>query len=325
MNEQNDDFRTMVQAAAKAPSGHNTQPWLFGIKDNYITIYPDMSESLPVVDPDNRELYISLGAAIKNLCLEASRLGYESVVAIDKVENKITIELIRSYNLNINTLSNYIDKRQSNKQVYNYQTISSDKIEILKNTPLSQSTNLYIISREEPLFAELREYIRKGNEIQMNDKDFKDELIDFMRFNKKEIKKKPSGLAYYIIGSPALPRCIAKPIVKSFLNPSAQNKSDLKKIDSSSHLALFTIKKNTIEEWINVGQDLQHFLLETSNLGISNAYMNQPCEVAELATNMQKHISLINNEYPVLLLRIGYTDTTAPYSPRKSIESIIIS
>jgi len=324
MNKQNNDFRTMIQAATKAPSGHNTQPWLFEIKDNRITIYPDMKESLPIVDPDNRELYVSLGAATENLCLEASRLGYESIVTIDKTENKIIVELSKSDKLNINTLAMYIDKRQSNKQVYNHQIISSDKIELLKDIPLSESSNLYIISKKQPLFAELREYIRKGNEIQMNDKNFKDELVHFMRFNKKEIKQKPSGLAYYSIGSPALPRCIAKPIVKSFLNPSAQNKSDLKKIDSSSHLMLFTIRKNGIEEWINVGRDLQHFLLKTTSLDISNAYMNQPCEVTELATNMQKHLSIINNEYPVLLLRIGYTNKTTPHSPRKSISTIIV-
>ena len=45
----------MMEQAVKAPSGHNTQPWLFRVQKDRIQILPDMSKSLPVVDPDNRE------------------------------------------------------------------------------------------------------------------------------------------------------------------------------------------------------------------------------------------------------------------------------
>ena len=58
----------MMEQAVKAPSGHNTQPWLFRVQKDRIQILPDMSKSLPAVDPDNRELFISLGCATENLC-----------------------------------------------------------------------------------------------------------------------------------------------------------------------------------------------------------------------------------------------------------------
>ena len=49
------DFIYMMEQAVKAPSGHNTQPWLFRVQKDRIQILPDMSKSLPAVDPDNRE------------------------------------------------------------------------------------------------------------------------------------------------------------------------------------------------------------------------------------------------------------------------------
>ena len=52
---QNADYLFMIENATKAPSGHNTQPWLFKMKDAEIDIYPNFSEELPVVDPIHRE------------------------------------------------------------------------------------------------------------------------------------------------------------------------------------------------------------------------------------------------------------------------------
>lgn len=97
----------------------------------------------------------------------------------------------------------------------------------------------------------------------------------------------------------------------------------MKKIESSSHLVLFTTKNNTLAEWVNLGRDLQRFILTTTQLGIANAYMNQPCEVDELSLDIQKNITLIKGEYPTLLLRIGYAES-APFSPRKKVDDVVM-
>ena len=77
IHAQNPDFLFMVEYAIKAPSGHNTQPWLFRINENSIEIYPNFDRALPVVDFDNRELFISLGCALENLCITALEKGYD--------------------------------------------------------------------------------------------------------------------------------------------------------------------------------------------------------------------------------------------------------
>ena len=41
---QNSDYLFMIESACKAPSGHNTQPWLFKIGVSEIDIYPDFSK-----------------------------------------------------------------------------------------------------------------------------------------------------------------------------------------------------------------------------------------------------------------------------------------
>lgn len=63
------DFIQIASYASKAPSGHNTQPWKFHITDSTITVLPNLDVALPVVDRNNRELFISLGCAVENYFL----------------------------------------------------------------------------------------------------------------------------------------------------------------------------------------------------------------------------------------------------------------
>jgi hypothetical protein len=207
--------------------------------------------------------------------------------------------------------------------VYQDRKIPEDTLDLLKNTLLEPGITRYFAEKGTPLADALTQYIARGNALQMDSKEFKEELLNWMRFNNKQIATTGTGLTYQVMGFPALPGFLSKPVVKMFLKPDKQNKSDLKKIASSSHLVLYTLKNNTTEEWIDLGRSLQRFLLKQTELGIASAYMNQPCEVEILANEMQTKLD-INNEYPVLLLRLGYADPL-PYSPRKDVEKVIMS
>lgn len=319
----NNDFRAMIEAAVKAPSGHNTQPWLFKIHKSQIEILPNWQDSLPVVDKNNRELFISLGAAVENLCIMASHLGYASDVKIEESEKKIIINLIKQHGILKDDLALQIEERQTNRKVYDGRIISPDTLQILNNIKLYNNTNYYAIEKSDILYSVLKEFIQRGNNEQMNNDAFKEELLKYIRFNNKEVERNPTGLTFKVMGAPPLPAIISKPVVKSFFKPKKQNKSDLEKVDSSSNLVLFTTKHNTISDWINLGRSMERYLLKVTELKLAYAFMNQPCEEDKLAEELQRSVSIINGEYPTLILRIGYA-AKAPYSPRKNIDSVIL-
>src|SRR6516225_5631570 len=56
-----------VRYAILAPSSHNTQPWHFVINGDELLVCADRTRSLPNIDPFDRELIISCGAALFNL------------------------------------------------------------------------------------------------------------------------------------------------------------------------------------------------------------------------------------------------------------------
>lgn len=316
----NTDFIQIARYASKAPSGHNTQPWKFHVAEAAITIIPDLEAALPVVDGNNRELFISLGCAAENLCMAAGYFGYTAHITECSIKG-IIVKLSKNELAVKDPLFHQIEKRQTNRSIYNGHQISDEILDRLQSVRKENGVQFYFTEIGTPLADTITRYIMKGNEIQMKDIAFKNELLSWMRFNKKQVEATHNGLSYLVFGNPPLPRILARPIVSLFLRPKVQNKSDRRKTDSSSHFVVCTTQQDTIKEWIALGQTLQRFLLKATESGISYAFLNQPCEVKALAADLREKLP-VNKEYPTLIMRIGYAKPT-PYSPRKEIEIMI--
>lgn len=320
----NPDYFKILEFAIKAPSGHNTQPWKFKLSNNNIQLYPDFSRSLPVVDKYNRELYISIGSALQNLYLAANELGYSINYQIIQQDDYYFVNIdLEKLNTIPDKLFKQILKRQTNRSIYNGKTISNDIITQLVNICNKSEIHCLLYSNEEKEFNIISNLIRKANELQMLDKEFKKELKSWLRFNNKQVNNKKDGLAFNIIGAPSMPESLGNPIIGMFLKPQTQSKADNIKIVSSSHLVIFTAKEDNPRNWILLGQYLEKFLLKCTELNISFSFLNQPIEVDELRILLQKELSL-NHEFPCLILRIGYAEPVE-YSARKPIEDFIIN
>ncbi len=324
LKAQNPDFLKMLEYGMKAPSGHNTQAWKFKINKNSIEVYPNFEQELPIVDKSHRELFISLGCAVANICITANQLGYAYQREIIQKNNETFIRINLNKELvEKNPLFLQINKRQTNRSAYKSKLISLETIDKLRELQISPPVSIYFYQKGTNDFNKLSNFVYKGNKILFSNKDFKSELLDWIRYNKKDIENNKDGLAYNVLGSPPLPKWLARPIVRSFLKPKAQNKSEKEKILSSSHMVLITTAENKPENWILTGEALELFFLKCTELGIAVAFCNQPCEVETLSQELQAKMN-INNNYPMLLMRIGYSEEM-PYSIRRPLKDVIIA
>jgi len=70
----------LLRYAVLAPSSHNTQPWQFRITPEGIEVLPDLSRRLPIADPLDRELWLSVGSTIANLRVAAAHFGFATTI-----------------------------------------------------------------------------------------------------------------------------------------------------------------------------------------------------------------------------------------------------
>jgi hypothetical protein len=115
-------MREIVRYAGLAASSHNTQPWRFALQDDAIQIHPDYSRRLPVVDPHERELWISLGCALENLVIAAQTAGYESDITYPTPDaDHVTVHLQAAGSAASNPLFEAIPVRQNTRSPYSGQ------------------------------------------------------------------------------------------------------------------------------------------------------------------------------------------------------------
>lgn len=74
-------LRRIVEGATRAPSVHNTQPWLWRATSRGLELRADRSRQLPATDPAGRNLVISCGAALHHAQVVATALGWATDVA----------------------------------------------------------------------------------------------------------------------------------------------------------------------------------------------------------------------------------------------------
>ena len=79
-----DHTEEIVWAATRAPSYRNIQPWLFRVAARQVEVYADRSRSCPAADPEGRELFLGVGAAVFGVRLAMSRLRVRPVVGLSR-------------------------------------------------------------------------------------------------------------------------------------------------------------------------------------------------------------------------------------------------
>lgn len=66
----------VLALATRAPSIHNTQPWLWRVRGEHLDLFGDPERLLPVEDPEGRNLVISCGALLHHAQVAAHSLGW---------------------------------------------------------------------------------------------------------------------------------------------------------------------------------------------------------------------------------------------------------
>jgi hypothetical protein len=320
--------KQLIPFAVRAPSGHNTQPWQFSVEQDTIRIYPDLSRRLPVVDPDDHALFISLGCALENLVVAAAQQGLAASIDYfpsDEPQECLRVRLSAGADEDEDTgvLFRAIPERQSNRGTYDGRAIDdSDVARILAASP-RDSVEVRAFRVGDPDIEPIIGFVREGNIAQFNDPAFVAELVSWIRFSRGEVSNRQDGLAAVALGFPSVPRWLGRWIMTTLVKPEGEAARQEKAIRSSSLLLLFIARENGKRQWVEVGRSFERIALIAASLGIAHAHVNMPCEVEPIRRRLAAHLGLDAGAQPLLLIRLGFARNRRPPSPRRPPEKIL--
>ena len=305
-----DEVRSAIlYHASLAPSGHNTQPWYVKVKSpNEWIISADPNRRLPAVDPNNREVMLSIGAFFENLKIAAGTFGLQTemeVIASDTIDPNILKVSLKSAS-SIDYPLQRISRRMTVKHGFLSDEIKKEDVKALSK-PLDG--NLYYF----PAGTEHANCIREGAienfRAQTQRDDAQRELVQWLRISNKDAERYRDGLT--VEGMEI--RGFKGWFVRNFVQPEDFMKSSFREqgVDQTATLTrqgggwfVITSQGRTVADLIETGRRFERMALLAREHNIAIHPMTQILEEEsgkkQIAAN--HHASTI----PQFLLRVGY-------------------
>ena len=314
-------LRELVRHATLAPSSHNTQCWKFLLKERSIIIQPDLLRRCPVVDPDDHHLFVSLGCAAENLAQAALAAGLRADASFEATGNGAIAVDLQPTRAVVSPLFAAIPNRQSTRGDYNGKPLAGHELRLLEQAGNGTGVRVMLMTERRAMETAL-EYVVAGNTAQMNDPAFVDELKQWIRFSRDEAMRKGDGLSAVSSGNPSLPRWLGSRMMEMVFTPGSENERYSRQIRNSAGIAVFVSEANDKAHWVEAGRCYQRFALQATALGIRNAFLNQPVEVATVRPQFASWLG-VGGLRPDLVVRFGRGPTLPP-SLRRPVEDVLL-
>jgi len=321
---QEEQWCFLVNYALLAPSEYNTQPWLFRVHDNSLELSVDSTRSVPVVDPEGRELLISCGAAICNLRLALRHFGYLARVESHLLKHypdlivRLSLGEKEPATSEEERLFAAIPLRHTNRSLYEDRPVPADTLERMKTLAGHEGAWLEVIQKA-PVREAITDLIVAGDQQQWADRCFREELAQWI--HPRETTS-TDGLPGAVNAKGSIHEMTSPFIVRTFDLWKQEAARDRQLIAGAPVLLALGTFADTPEDWFSAGMATEQVLLEACASGLQTSFVKQPIEVPSLRGKLQQ--LLARQDYPQLLIRAGYAEKTTIDTPRRCVQDVLI-
>ncbi len=318
-----DKLRFLLRYAVLAPSSHNTQPWLFRLRNDAAELYADRSRALAVVDPTDRELTMSCGAALLHLRAAMWHFGYAGEVQLfpdagdPDLLARIRLGKPHRPTAEGEDLFYAIGKRRTNRQAFEAREVPKSVLFRLRVEARLEGAWLQIVEGEFLRFR-VAELVAGGDHIQWRNASFRRELAAWLHPNTSSLRDgmRGYGLGFGDVMSQAIPF-----ILRTFDLGNQTAATDRAIATGSPALAVLLTGDDSPADWLAAGQSLARILLTTRSEEVWASFLNQPIEVPELRSRLRGLLG--TDGFPQILLRMGYGPDIRP-TPRRLVEEVLL-
>src|SRR6266540_2721697 len=255
-------LRFLLQWAVLAPSRHNTQPWTFEIEGDELRAYADPTRSLPVADPDGRQLVMSCGAALVNLRLAAAHFGHATSLEVlaghrrDGLLARVRLEERSASTPETEEMFRAIPRRRTNRLPLDGRDPPEGLVTSLLREARREGAFLRPVEQEQRrVVADL---VGEGDGRQWSSSRFRAELAGWTRTNSSTRR---DGLPGFALGMSDVAAFLQPLLVRMQSRARAEADRDRRRALGSKVLLVLSTQGDGVAEWVRAGVALQRVLL----------------------------------------------------------------
>lgn len=321
------DLAEAVERALRAPSVHNTQPWLWRIRPGVVELHADWTRHLAATDPDRRDVMLSCGAALHHLqvCLAARGVAAH-VARLPDSENlgHLATITIRPGTANAHhaALFTSIDRRRTDRRRMSHRAVPPSHIRALAEQAARAGAALLPVTGP-ALRGRLIAALAEAAHTQEDTPGYLTELQLWTRRHAAgrdgipvgNMPPRPVGLI-----EPSPLRRFPPGVLHQPSHPPGRGPVD----DAAGLLVIATRRDDQLDR-LRAGEATSAVLLAATQLGLATTPLSQALEVEATRRELQQQVLRVL-EHPQLIVRVGWPAIAAepPRTPRRDLRFVLL-
>jgi hypothetical protein len=318
----------IASAASRAPSHHNAQPWVFRVLAREVEVFADRSRRMPIVDPDDRQLLIGVGAAVYGVRVALARLGLRAVVRLARDQARpdlaavvtVSREPRGSVDPDAARLYGHLDRRRTVRGPFTDDALPVPVQVGLTDAVEQEGVSLHWVVRA-GYRRDLAILTAAAEREQQADPDLRAEQA---RWVGPAATAAGAGIPHSNLGTAtaAADPGSAFPL-RDFAGGDPAAGVPAHRPEAHPGIAVLHTRTDRRADWLRAGQALHRLLLEASTAGFQASFLNQPLEVRRLREQIRADLGL--SGHPQLVLRLGRPrGPLPPPTPRRPASDVLL-
>ena len=323
------DWERVVEAATRAPSIHNTQPWLFRASGHDLAVHTDPERALSVLDPSGRQRIISCGVAVEFAVVALRAMGRNAEVELlpdpADPDHLATVRAGADHEMTDDdrALAAAIARRHTERAPFEPRTVPAEVLDALQAEAGAFGVWVKPITDSEEEVATVF-LISRAEELEQGEPAYRAELEQWLRTDPSA----PDGVPIGAVPSedPAIrpSNWLIRDFVVGTRTPAAQEATAPDAPPSPVERPAVLLMGTTNDDrraWLEAGRALGRVLLRATEADLAASPLTQALDWPATRRQLTGRLSLVG--HPQMLLRLGYPAQRGTPSGRRPVGEVL--
>ena len=311
-------MRECIRAAVAAPSVHNTQPWLFQLREDGVDVRVDRTRQLRTLDPVGREMFVSVGAALFNLRVALRAHGFEPLIDAGPVASdpdlaaRVRVAVAEDVPAAALKLAEAVTLRHTNRRPFAQRRVPDRVLDDLAVAAATEQASLLVA--DDILREGILSLTRTAEDRLRGDERYRTEVVAWTT---------PGGVGR----RDGVPREALGPRPKHGALPLRDFAfgrgfpTTIVAFEPNPTILLLLTAQDTESAWLRAGEAMQRVLLTATVHGLAATPLSQLTEIPALRGLLADQAT---GQIVQTVLRVGYPVTPARPTPRRDLDDVIL-